>query len=199
MKLSESMRLYQALPRTKAEWGKPGARAFRFRFDLARSRDAGTGFPAGWIFEARMVGEAYTLAAMWLDPITPQPVADKWRGGFTKMVQDAAMEVAGWGVILAPENHVVEFWTSEHVARLANALRRPRKRPSLKLVTRYLRYTWESKKLDQMDRLELAQHVNGAFGTSFKPGTLWQLAYRNVDQSSKRTSGPKERAEQVPA
>lgn len=110
---------------------------------------------------------------------------------FIGEVQDMAIEAASChGLILAPVNYVEKFWTPDHVKRLANALNRPRSRPSLSLVKFYLLGAWKSKRLDRMTRNELAAHINSMFSMELKPAAVWQLAYRN-EHFTKRGPGPK--------
>jgi hypothetical protein len=119
---------------------------------------------------------------------------NEFRGEFIALVQMFACDTASNdGVVLTVANFVEEFWTPEHIRMMANRLK---KKPSQKQISRYklkeyLRLFWEKRNLCELDRYELANHVNSKLTTNFKPSTVWQTAYRGVGLFSDRQSGPK--------
>jgi hypothetical protein len=106
---------------------------------------------------------------------------NEFRSEFIALVQMFACDRASnERIVLTVTNFVEEFWTPDHIRMMANRLK---KKPSQKQNSRsklkeYLRLFWEKRDLYKLDRYQLADHVNQKLTTVFKPGTVWQTAYR---------------------
>jgi hypothetical protein len=104
---------------------------------------------------------------------------NEFRSQFIALVQMFACDRASnERIVLTVTNFVEEFWTPDHIRMMANRLK---KKPSQKQNSRsklkeYLRLFWRD--LCKLDRYQLAGHVNQKLSTDFKPGTVWQTAYR---------------------
>lgn len=120
---------------------------------------------------------------------------EKFQGEFIRTIQEAALnETSENRRILVPVNYVPEFLTSKFMHKLADAIRRPRKRPAHLVLKIYLRAAWQDKdiRFNQMTREELAANLNAFFPQEkITPNAAWQMAYR-LGLFSKRTSGPKQ-------
>ncbi|MGO8839406.1 MAG: hypothetical protein ACLQAH_16790 [Limisphaerales bacterium] len=133
-------------------------------------------------------GWQIVMARKWQKRLYPN---GKFQAEFIREVQEVAFDTTSeTGQVIAPINCVSEFWTPKFICRIADAIRRPRQRPAHRLLKSYLRASWKSNGLDQMDRKELAEHLSKYFG-KITPNAAWQIAYR-LDLFSKRTSGPKQ-------
>jgi hypothetical protein len=121
------------------------------------------------------------------DPMT----FEEFKQNEIQHAQGMALDVAATRkIILAPENHVAEFWTAEHILRLSRVIQRPRRIGELHLC-QWLCDNWENSKLYLLTRDELAKKVNAALHTSHKPAKIWQTAYRSLDLFTERKPGPK--------
>ena len=128
------------------------------------------------------------------DGTEPAHYWKKEKAAYIKKVQALTLEqTANEGIIFAPENCVTEFWTRDYILKMADALRRPRKRKSHPHLKKLLGACWVSCGLDKMDRSELAEYLNTIYGPkSFTPAAAWQAAY-NLNLFTKRPPGPKPR------
>lgn len=115
---------------------------------------------------------------------------DEFRRQFVERMQSTAIDLAAIGEdVPVPTNHVEEFWTSDHIKRLARALSRPRKTNAIRR-DHFLAFHWQSHSLFKLDREELAAFVNRTLHTKFKSKAVWEAAYR-LGLTSERTPGPK--------
>jgi hypothetical protein len=124
---------------------------------------------------------------------------EQFKIAFIHSIQDLAVEEAALnGLVFTVENYDSEFWTPSHVLRLANALKRPRKKPSLHIIKLYLIHAWTDPDilLCDMDRKELAEHINSHCNTELHWGkqltaaNVWKLA-SDLGLFSNRKPGPK--------
>jgi hypothetical protein len=93
------------------------------------------------------------------------------------------------GIIYAPTNYVSEFWTKDHVCRLAKALANPRKKIPLLALKGWLADNWIPLQLFNLTAKELAEKANSALATTHTPEKIWTTAYR-LGLYTHRTPGP---------
>lgn len=116
----------------------------------------------------------------------PQSLKEFQAEFIQKMQSEIILDYAAkWGVVVASENFLPEFWTRDFILRLSDALRRPRKNPSnlnapfLKL---YLQAAWTNPRLKLCDMTseELAAHLNNTFHADPKitPAAARKMAQR---------------------
>ncbi len=104
--------------------------------------------------------------------------------------------VANYGLIAVPENFVSEFWTPEFILRLADRLRRPRKRPSninQSILKIFLQAMWTAPKymLCDLSEKKLARFINDTFNANPKitPAAARKIAQRLELFSTLETQG----------